>query len=232
MNFHKIYFFGAAVVVLSLFAVANFLSAPKAHPSPTSLIEDDTAQVQSIPQSEPVQPTEPITEATTPAEPEKEDELIETAPFATKPFVKVGEDESNYYYQGYITVSGTYWRGSTDGWFRINREQEHLFPNLAGQDWNNGDKVLDFYDDSVVLLSQKTKIPQSNVEGDVCHVSGKATIIISNYSASKYNGLGESNEATIAKVLSVDEEKYLYWKRWPEAWKENPDCTEVNPYTR
>ncbi len=230
MNFHKIYLFCAVVVVLSLFAAVNFFSVPKSYPSQVSLIKGDTTQVQSIPRSEPVQSAGLITEATTIGS-EKEDGLIETTPI-TKPFVKVGEDENNYYYQGYVTVSGTYWRGSADGWFRINREQEYLFPNLAGQDWNNGDKVLDFYDDSVALLSQKTKVPQSNVEGDVCNVSGKATIIISNYSASKYHGLGESNEAKIAKVVAVDEEEYLYWKNWPGSWKDNPDCTGVNPYTR
>lgn len=128
-----------------------------------------------------------------------------------------------------MVASGSYWRSGDSGDFTLNSDQEYLFPNLK-HNWNNNEKSFYIDSNSLALFFQKTKIPLSNKEGDPCNISGKATVIISSYRAIKKPEIGSYNEASIAKVLSENEEKYIYWKRWPGAWKENPDCTETNPY--
>lgn len=162
----------------------------------------------------------------------------EQKPLANKPFEKTKEDENNLYFEGIANVNGTYTRSADSSYFCLDTKYEYLFPEVK-VNWNDKRKCFNLNTDSLALFAKKTQINPSNKEGDVCQISGSVTLAISNHTTPKYKkgeasadgtlSLGDYNQATISKIISETEEKYIYWKKWKKA-NENPDCTESNPY--
>ncbi|MEP7162904.1 MAG: hypothetical protein ABI747_04030 [Candidatus Moraniibacteriota bacterium] len=192
---------------------------------PAPVISSDSRTYQETILSKPV---------TSETEPKTEQQINTAEEGLLRPFVKVKEDESNSYYEGYQIVSGTYDRsGSGDGYFIIDVIDEKLLPGLKARTYSDGKafderKSFGFDSDSGAKFMRRTGIPLSNKVGNVCHVSGKAKVIISSYRAVKGGpNPGDYNEATIVKVLSEHEEGYLYWEQ--RHLDRGPDCTATHP---
>jgi len=135
--------------------------------------------------------------------------------FDSKPFVKIKEDGEDFYYKGRESVSGTYVVGNDIFIFILNPGQEYLFPDLKATYYDNGETVLGFEPsrEALNLLNLKTTLPTEDKFGMPCAIKGKATVIISGYIATKVMFPGNYNRATLERVLSKTEEKYLCYEQ-------------------
>lgn len=151
-----------------------------------------------------------------------------------KPFAKIREDAEATYYEGYVTVSGTYSRGVDSFLFDLDPNQEYLFSSvqkpITKRFEDEGTRfVIANPEEALKLLPQKTKLSLHAQKGAPCSVMGKATVVISNYIAPKILVSGNYNQGVIEKVLSTTGESYTYWEQRTGVQEEILDCTGETP---